>query len=104
MTQHIMFWAAVENPLLPHPQDCVRADIPHDRRALAAKILGEGRRGAQYKGHAICRLCGIMLGSSDFGGYGFTWPEKAEHYVLAHAVWIPGLDQLIDAYQRGHAV
>jgi hypothetical protein len=45
-------------------------------------------------GWASCRICGANLGSRDLTAFGFVWPEKAEHYIVAHDVWTPECTQL----------
>ena len=78
------------------PKDFVRTGIPRARRELAAKLLASGKIIESYFGDANCRICGEVLGNKDLAGYGMLWPEKAEHYVLEHDVWVPGLDRLIE--------
>lgn len=87
-----MFTGAMPNI---QPKDCVRRD-PRARRDLVAKLLASGKVIESYFGYAECRMCGAQLGSRDFGGWDHLWPEKAEHYVLEHDVWVPGLDRLIE--------
>jgi hypothetical protein len=53
-----------------------------------------------YLGWADCRICGAQLGTRDFFGHGFIWPEKAEHYVLEHDVWTPECAELLSVLQR----
>src|SRR5262249_35450515 len=35
--------------------------------------------------------------SMDLTRFGFVWPEKAEHYVLAHDVWTPECSALVES-------
>jgi hypothetical protein len=79
----------------PRPQDRIDTTIPRERREAVAKILAAGNIGMAYMGFAECRICGVRLGTRDFYGHGFVWPEKAEHYVLEHDVWVPELNDLI---------
>lgn len=88
----IMFWSEDLRP-----QDCIRRDIPDETRASAADILSGGRTLARYRGFARCRICQTILGSCDVGNFGFVWPQRAEHYVLKHDIWVPALDDLIAA-------
>lgn len=53
-----------------------------------------------YMGWADCRICGDRLGTRDFFGHGFVWPEKADHYVLEHDVWTPECAELHGVLQR----
>jgi hypothetical protein len=94
---------------LGQPQDFVRSDIPHADRSTLAKALT--RRGPSdiamgypggdvlmgYFGWANCRICGEKLGTCDLFGYGFIWPERAEHYILSHLVWTAGCDEMLQA-------
>lgn len=79
----------------PHPRDRVDGTIPREKRERVAEILAAGNIGMAYMGRSECRICGIELGSRDFYGHGFVWPEKAEHYVLEHDVWVPELETLL---------
>lgn len=90
----ILFWSPIHRP-----QDFVRA-TPHPDRDELATILAKGNVCDAYMGWAECRICGERLGTRDFGGCGFLWPEKAEHYLLAHSVWTPGCDALLAAVRR----
>jgi hypothetical protein len=97
---------------LGRPQDFVRHDIPWDDRETLGKALrlrsGQeataGYPGGDvlmgYMGWADCRICGERLGTRDLFGYGFVWPEKAEHYVLSHKVWTPDCDLMLAAVRR----
>lgn len=69
------------------------------KRELAA-VLRMGKRGIVYFGHAQCRMCTRELGNADLYGFGFIWPELAEHYVLDHKVWTPECSELLMAVQR----
>jgi hypothetical protein len=60
-----------------------------EKRIWIAAALAQGTRGIGYMGYANCRICDTLLGSADMTGWGFVWPEKAEHYLLAHSVWTP---------------
>ena len=46
-------------------------------------------------GWANCRICDANLGSGDLTAFGHVWPEKAEHYVLKHAVWTPACEAIL---------
>lgn len=96
------------NERLGQPKDHVRLDVPWEDREEVAKALqlrstmnptgGDVLMG--YLGWADCRICGERLGTRDCFGYGFVWPEKAEHYVLNHHVWTPGCDELLAAVRQ----
>jgi hypothetical protein len=90
------------------PRDHVRNDVPWEDRQEVGRALqlrstmnptgGDVLMG--YMGWADCRICGERLGTRDFFGHGFVWPEKADHYVLAHGVWTPDCDELLAAVRR----
>src|SRR5512135_3486716 len=90
------------------PKDHIRQDVPWDDRETVAKGLqlrstmnptgGDVLMG--YMGYAECRICKERLGTRDFFGYGFVWPEKADHYVLVHKVWTKECDELLAAVRR----
>lgn len=84
----------------PNPSDCVNRLIPLRKRQLVAKLLAAGEPIESYFGCAKCRICGVELGSKDLAGYGFVWPEGAEHYLLEHSVWTPDCDKLFDAARK----
>ncbi len=96
MIAEIIGTALTGRPAYPDPHKCVRADIPRKRREIAAHLLATGKVLDRCLGYADCRMCGVQLGCADLGGWGHLWPEKAEHYVLEHDVWVPGLDRLIE--------
>lgn len=77
------------------PQMCVTQGIPRGLRQRLAKILASGTPGDPEYGHAACRICGAELGNKDLYGYGFQWPEKAEHYILVHDVWTADCDRVL---------
>lgn len=79
------------------PQDCVNAKIARADRGALAKALAGGEVLEAYLGWADCRICGTQLGIKDLMGWGFMWPEKAEHYVLEHDVWTPDCARLLAA-------
>lgn len=82
------------------PEDCINPYVPLRKRQQVAKLLAAGAPIEKYFGHAHCRICGVELGHCDLAGYGFIWPEKAEHYVLEHDVWTPELDLFYNAARR----
>jgi hypothetical protein len=91
----ILFWSPWKQP-----QDHRRTDIPAARRARVAAILRAGTYFEAWCGWATCRMCGAELGTQDLTGFGFIWPEKAEHYILEHDVWMPEMDRLLDAADK----
>ena len=110
-----MFWDDLHGELQPlldflnvvpggrkfgQPKDHVRRDVPRADREELARVLQRGDVGTAYMGWADCRICGRQLGTRDFFGYGFLWPEKAEHYVLEHDVWTSECDELLAAVRR----
>jgi hypothetical protein len=90
------------------PKDHVRADVPWADRVELSRALQlrapAGFSGGDvlmsYMGWADCRMCGRRLGTRDFFGYGFVWPEMADHYVLDHKVWTPECDEMLAVVRR----
>ena len=82
------------------PSVHVRHDVPQDKRQELARALQDGNVLTTYRGCAACRICGVRLGSQDWFGYGFVWPQKAEHYVLMHDVWTKECDALLAVLRR----
>lgn len=90
-----MYWG---DQVGKRPQDFVHQGAPTWQRDALVFILQNGldaHPGIQAKGWANCRLCGAQLGSMDLTRFGFVWPEKAEHYVVAHDVWTPECSELL---------
>lgn len=90
------------------PSSFVRRDIPwEDREQLGKALVVRNQSNPwggdileSYLGSANCRMCGITLGSRDLFGYGFIWPERAEHYILDHNVWTPDCTEMLHAVRR----
>lgn len=82
------------------PKDCITNRVTLRKRQIVGKLLAAGEPIKAYMGHAHCRICGVELGYRDLAGYGFTWPERAEHYVLEHDVWTPDCDRLFAAARK----
>lgn len=82
------------------PEQHVTPYVPLRKRQQVAKLLAAGQPIESYLGHAHCRMCGVELGYRDFAGYGFIWPEKAEHYLLEHGVWTPECEMLYAAARK----
>ncbi len=90
------------------PRDHIRSDVSRvDREELACALQirsaanpigGDVHMG--YMGWADCRICGDRLGTRDFFGHGFVWPELADHYVLKHDVWTKECDEMLAAVRR----
>lgn len=92
----VMYWG---DKVGERPQDFVDSRVPASRREALAFIFKNGidaHPGVQAKGWASCRICGALLGSMDLARFGFVWPQKAEHYVLAHGVWTPECSALLE--------
>lgn len=88
----IMFWSDEKQP-----KHYANALIPASKKARAIELLRNGELKGHYLGSARCRICGERLGSADLTGYGFLWPQKADHYLDKHNLWLPELDALIEA-------
>lgn len=90
------------------PKDHVRHDVPWtDREELSRALQLRSPTGIlggdvlmSYMGWANCRMCGQQLGTRDFFGYGFVWPEMADHYIRNHKVWTPECDEMLAVVRR----
>lgn len=89
-TREILFWSKTYRP-----HDFINR--PNPRADIAVQILRNPKNKMGYMGFALCRICDAHLGSHDFAAHGFVWPQGAEHYIIAHQLWIPELDDLIAA-------
>ena len=79
------------------PEDFV-ARVPAWCRDALVFILENGvdaHPDTQALGWASCRICGEQLGSRDLTRFGYVWPEKAEHYVVAHGIWTPECSAIV---------
>ena len=93
----IMFWSSDSWP--QDYEDAAR-HVSAGRVGRVVEILKEGSRVIRYRGAARCRICGRLLGSSSMVGFGFVWPEGAEHYVSEHGVWMEVLDTLVETAEQ----
>ena len=95
--------------LYGQPRDHIQRDIPHADRIELARALqlrspacptGTAEVLMSFMGWADCRICGKRLGTRDFFGHGFIWPELADHYVLEHDVWTPECSEMLAILRR----
>lgn len=123
MGKRLLFWDELAGELQPlldllgvnlrgsrygQPKDHVRQDVAwKDREELGRALqlrstmnLAGGDVLMGYIGWANCRICGEQLGTRDFFGHGFVWPEKADHYVFVHKVWTKECDEMLAAVRR----
>lgn len=97
LLRRMLYWGDTPGT---RPHDYVRNDVPELARRQLALILQNGadaHPGIGLRGWANCRICGAQLGSGNLTAFGHVWPEKADHYVLAHDVWTPECSQLLRA-------
>lgn len=94
--REIMFWSE-EYP--PENYAGSAQVVRPEHKEFVVDLLKAGNSLAAWMGYADCRICGERLGTQDLGLLGLKWPEKAEHYVLEHDVWTPGLTALFKAAQ-----
>jgi hypothetical protein len=74
----------------PWPGDLTDAEFwaKHDK----ARVIGYLQAGIacnHYRGYSGCRLCGEHLGSHERTDGIWCWPDRLDHYVLAHNVRLP---------------
>jgi hypothetical protein len=68
-------------------------DAKLQKRVVAALKAGEVL--VSYRGPSTCRICHRLLGSADLTDGTHVWPSRAEHYLIEHQVWVPGLENLV---------
>jgi hypothetical protein len=88
----IMYWSNAYTP-----STYSNALIPYSKKMRAIEVLKAGVIAERYMGYARCRICDVRLGALDLTSHGFVWPQRAEHYIEAHNVWTPDLDDLLTA-------
>jgi hypothetical protein len=120
--KRLLFWDELAGELQPldllgvvpgsrrhgQPKDHIRDDVSWADREELGRVLQlrttmnptGGDVLMSYMGWANCRICKERLGIRDFFGYGFMWPEKADHYVLIHKVWTKECDEMLAAIRR----
>jgi hypothetical protein len=121
--KRLLFWDDLHGELQPlldffgvvpggrkhgQPKDHVRDDVPWEDREELGRALqlrstmnpSGGDIMMSYMGWADCRICKQRLGTRDFFGHGFIWPELADHYILTHKVWTPECDEMLAAVRR----
>lgn len=98
--RRMLYWG---DALGERPHDHVQHAVPDEQRRSVAFVLAHGKDAhpqTQAMGWADCRICGTKLGSRDMTAFGFVWPEKAEHYLLAHHVWTLECAELLQEVLR----
>ena len=99
----IGYWRETLLPIgdgLPEPQDFVDLQWRPDERAQIVAYLRAGKAAVEWRGYALCRLCvqRTPLGSRDLSDGEWVWPERLEHYVEEHGLFLP--DEFIDSMRR----
>jgi len=69
--------------------------LPQAKIDAAVKALKGGQLLEAEALYATCPLCQYRLGCRDHSDRGLIWLDGSEHYVLAHGLWVPELDQLL---------
>ena len=87
--KRIMYWSHDKKP------DDFVTDIPAEKKQKAIAVLSSGEPVKFWMGWANCKMCWTRLGTNCVGNDTHMWPEMAEHYVSAHNVWVPELDEII---------
>jgi hypothetical protein len=70
------------------PQELVRDSIGSDMQKLAGYIAN-GKSAIAWAGYAGCRICDETLGTQCLTDGFYIWPEKLEHYILEHKIFLP---------------
>lgn len=97
LARKILFWSDERRP---QSFEDLALDLEPSVVLTAVRQLQDPFAFLSYRGSAGCRICGRMLGFRTYYRNGFAWPESAEHYVLEHGVWTPGLTALVESARR----
>ncbi len=91
---------APERTGLPRPQTLTRPGWRIQDRVRIVTYLQGGVVCGGWAGLAHCRFteCDAALGSCDLTDGDWLWPQKLEHYVMAHEVCLP--EAFIETMQR----
>ena len=73
---------------LPYPQPAPGPQLP--LRLLQRYLTAHAYLESYEHGASTCRLCGAQNGCATLTDGVHVWPEGLAHYVLAHAVPLPG--------------
>lgn len=97
------YWRETPLPIgdgLPEPQDFINPQWRPDERAQIVSYLRAGKAATQWRGCAQCRLCvpSMALGSCDLTDGEWVWPQRLEHYVEDHGLFLP--DEFVDSMRR----
>lgn len=94
------------NPSAPDGWPDVHAflgeELRPEERAAVLAYLRSGTVVVASAGYSVCRLCGILNGSTEMtDGEHFVWPEGLSHYVESHNVRLPV--EVLEVARRGSA-
>lgn len=76
-------------PGWPDPRGFVDPTWDTDERDEVYQYLLQGIVVRAYMGSSACRFCGERVGSLEFTGRVYAWPEGLAHYVREHSVRLP---------------
>lgn len=70
------------------PQELVKDSVNDDMLKLSS-YLSKGKSAIAWKGYSSCRICKKLLGTCCLTDGVYIWPEKLEHYILEHKIYLP---------------
>ena len=78
------YWRSRTEPDYPDPQPQAEP-VSKDFIQRLCAVQSRARR-EWYKGSSVCRICGILNGSTEFEFNGYRWPDGFMHYLIEHNV------------------
>jgi hypothetical protein len=88
--------------ILPYPSDFIDETWDVNELQVVAAYIAKQPAVEHWRGYSACRLCGEVLGSTCLSDGKFIFPEKFEHYLLAHKVRPPQafIDHVLRANEK----
>lgn len=71
-----------------YPQEVVSEKKLPDMLKLA-DYVAKGNSAIAWKGYSACRICDKILGTRCLTDGAYIWPEKLEHYIVEHDIFLP---------------
>jgi hypothetical protein len=71
------------------PRTLPKVERSDEEVARLVSFLQKAEHTITYRGMAMCRICGVMLGSRCLSDGTWRWPERLEHYITEHQISLP---------------
>ena len=71
-----------------YPHEIVSESKLPDMLKLA-DYVAKGNSAIAWKGYSACRICDKILGTRCLTDGAYIWPEKLEHYIVEHDIFLP---------------